>query len=773
MGEVFLAEDVRLKRQVAIKFLRVDGPHPEEARGRLLREARAASALNHPNIAVIYETDEIAGEDGGEPRPFIALEYVHGRPILDHVRTRGLDLDGILDLVIQSCDALAEAHRRGVVHRDIKPSNVLVTDSGRVKLLDFGLAKFTPLGDDDGNTWTRDVAGNTASGRVLGTLAYMSPEQALGKEVDGRSDLFSLGALLHELLSDAPPFRRDGAVATLDAILREPPASLPARFSDPRRPRVEEVLARLLAKDRNDRYPSGEEARDALAAVRGGASGAPAHSGSILLRSAVAVLPFANITGAADDEWLGAGIAETVNADLGGMSGVTAVPRAEIEAALRHIAENRPQGDSDLDRRVGKLVDARFVVTGGFQRIGETVRVTARLFDLADNRLLRTVKVDGSMGDIFAVQDQLVRDLSAELSAKPPSSVDPFETTVVEAYEAFSKGLLNQDLETYESVERAILHYERATALDPNYVRALVALGSAYTTKAGYLPAPEVNLRAIAVLRRALDLSPANARAWRDLGLAFLEDGRTDEAIDAIRHALALAPDAAAPVSAMGRVLFIGTGDFEGALSHYERAVAADPRAGWFWLQLAHCATLLGRFDRAEEAVDTAVALQEASLSGSESVHIAGAFMRRGHLRSLQGRYEEAATCFEQELRFVEQVDHALRRRMLVELHTRTGEALRGAGRAEGSVIALDRAIADFEMRLRLGADDPFTRYYAACAYALRGNHAAALSSLERAVRVRPGFTLARAVREPMLRPLAGDPVFSEMLARKSLIDRK
>lgn len=763
MGEVFLAEDVRLKRQVAIKFLRVDGPQPHEARGRLLREARAASALNHPNIAVIYETDEIFGEDGSV-RPFIALEYVKGRPIVDHVRTRATDIDGILDLATQVADALAEAHRRGVVHRDIKPSNVLVTDAGRVKILDFGLAKFQPWGEESSNTWTRDVADRTASGRVMGTLAYMSPEQALGKDVDGRTDVFSLGALLYELLCEAPPFQREGAVATLDAILREPPPPLPARLSDPRRPRIEALLGRMLAKDRGDRYATIDEVAADLRSLRHATGSFPAAVA--LSRPAVAVLPFANITGGAEDEWLGAGIAETVSADLGSISGLAVVRRAEVEAAVRQLRDDRTVTEADIERRVGTEVNARYVVGGGFQRIGDNVRVTARLTDLSENRLLRTVKVDGAMGEIFAVQDRLVRELSSELSVKPPSSDDGGETHVVAAYEAFSKGLLNQDLETFESLERAILLYEKATALDPNYARAHVALGGAYSSKADYLAAPELNQKAVASLRRAIDLNPKNTRAWRDLGLTFLSDGRDDEAIEAIRQAMTLSPNAAGPLSAMGRALFIGHGDFEGALNHFERAVAADPKAGWFWLQLAHCATLTGRLDRAEEAVNAAVAMQEASLSGSESVHIAGAYMRRGHVRALQGRFEEAAIAFEQELRFVEQVDHALRRRMLTELHTRSAEALQGLGREEGARIALDRAISAFETRLRLGADDPFTRYYAACAYALRGNISSALGCLERAARLRPALTIARARNEPLLRPLHGEPAFTDILAR-------
>lgn len=766
MGEVFLAEDIRLRRQVAIKLLRVDAQASDEARGRLLREARAASALNHPNIAVIYETDEIESEVGLQP--FIALEYVRGQPIVEYVRSHSSDLNEVLDLVIQVADALAEAHRRGVVHRDIKPSNVLVTESGRVKILDFGLAKFRPLGEETSDTWTRDVAGRSVGGRIIGTLAYMSPEQALGKEVDGRGDVFSLGVLLHELLGDGPPFQREGAVATLDAILREPAPPLPARLSDPRREQLEAIIARMLAKDRNDRYATIEDLAGDLRAARH-PSGPILPPPSTILRPAVAVLPFHNITGGGEDEWLGAGMAETVSADLGSLSGLIVVPRAEVEASLRQLKDTRPANQPDVDRLVGIEVQARYVVGGGFQRIGDNVRVTARLTDVLENRLVRTVKVDGAMAEIFAVQDRLVSELSSELRLKPPVSDDGSETSVVAAYEAFSKGLLNQDLETNESLERAILFFERATALDPRYARAFVALGGVYRMKAEYLLAPEYTEKAIATLRRAIDLNPGFVRGWRELGLAFLADGRDDEAIDAIRQAMTLAPNQSSTLSAMARVLFIGKGDFAGALTYFERAVAVDPKGGWFWLQLAHCAALMGRLDRANQAVQEAVTLQEAFLSGQEALHIAGAYMRLGHVRALEGRYEEASRAFQMEIDFLEKVDHALRSRIFVELQTRWAEALRETRREETAHVVLDRAIDAFETRLRLGTDDPFTRYYAAAAYSMRGNVEAAIASLERAARLRPAFTVARMRVDPLLGGVATEPAFKEIIRRFGL----
>src|SRR5262245_37324641 len=220
MGEVFLAEDLRLRRRVALKMIRPDRRGDEEARRRLLQEAQAASALNHPNIAVIYEIDELAREDG--PRGFIAMEYVAG-PTLAALGARGeLSLAEILDLVGQ---ALAEAHEHGVVHRDVKPTNVLLTEARRAKVVDFGVAQFCPVPGNDDATWTRGPDQPSPTGVLVGTVAYMSPEQALGQEVDARTDVFSLGVVLYQVLAGRQPFTGRTVVETLGAILpcRAPP----------------------------------------------------------------------------------------------------------------------------------------------------------------------------------------------------------------------------------------------------------------------------------------------------------------------------------------------------------------------------------------------------------------------------------------------------------------------------------------------------------------------------------------------------------------------
>src|SRR5262249_49166987 len=224
MGEVFLAEDERLQRRVALKMLNPKKAQGEEAETLLLREARVASSLNHPNIAVIYEVGEWE-EDAGL-RAFIAMEYVAGQPLSELCRSRRLEVAEALDIVRQVADALAEAHDRGVVHRDVKPGNVMVTEQGRVKVLDFGLAKYLPPAGDTTETWSGRHRGLEAPGALLGTLAYMSPEQVRSEEIDSRSDVFSLGVVLYELIAGRRPFTGSTAVELLASILREEPSPL-------------------------------------------------------------------------------------------------------------------------------------------------------------------------------------------------------------------------------------------------------------------------------------------------------------------------------------------------------------------------------------------------------------------------------------------------------------------------------------------------------------------------------------------------------------------
>jgi tetratricopeptide (TPR) repeat protein/tRNA A-37 threonylcarbamoyl transferase component Bud32 len=761
MGEVYLAEDTRLHRPVALKMLPKEAREDEAAAARLVREARLASSLTHPNIAVIYEIGE--EETNGRRQGFIAMEYVPGRTLADVLAERRLDLVEILRIVRQVADALSEAHRGGVVHGDVKPANMMMTERGQVKLLDFGLARFRPPAGDETSTWSGPHR-LLPPGAVMGTLAYMSPEQTRGASVDERSDVFSLGVVLYELLEGRLPFAGDNAVELLDAILHAAPPPL-VRHEGPLAEELARVVLRMLEKSRERRHSDMTAVCRDLRALMAGRAAAPRASDAET--PGIAVLSFANITRNHEDDWLGTGIAETVTAGLSEVAGLTVVSRARVVELLRKLGAPE-ENEEAFTQRLGRELGVKFVVSGGYQRLGAQVRVTARTIEVDTGAVFQTLKLDGSMVEIFELQDRILGELSAGLRLRLPAGAasgrDLYETHSLEAYEAFAKGLINLRAESPDALDRAILFFERSLALDPSYASAHLERGIAYDLKADYLSMPELYQRSLESFDRALELRPDFVEAHRSRGGVLLSLGREDEAVEAVERALALDPGAASAYQTLGRVYFIGCGDFARAAECYEKALALNPQAGWAALQLSHCAALLGDGARAEVAAWQAVVLQEEFLSGREGQLIVGAYVRLGQALALQGRFAEAVQQFERELEFLRRVDHALRSRIFIELHQRVGEARLRLGDAAGGRAALDFAIEAFERRLRTGADDSSTRYYAACAYALRGDVEAALDCLEKAAAGRRRLTVARARVESALAGLRSEPRFQALV---------
>jgi tetratricopeptide (TPR) repeat protein len=519
----------------------------------------------------------------------------------------------------------------------------------------------------------------------------------------------------------------------------------------------------MLEKDPARRYDDLGSVAQAIDAVnRAGDVPAATDVGS---SSSLAVIGFRNLTAVVDDDWLGTGISETVSADLGALDGVAVIPRGRVHEVLRRLSQETGATDDALALLAARDLGARWALTGSFQRAGEAIRVTVSLLDTGTGAIARTLKVDGQLDEVFTLQDRLVHDLAEALrGVLRPAPSAASETGIVAAYEAFSKAVVNLRAETYESLDRAVMLFERAVALDPRYARAHLELGIAYSTKADYLAMADLRWRAEASLRRAIALQPDSVTAWRELGSVLIGMGQEADGFEALQRAHTIDPADPGALGSMGRGLFTCRAQFAEAAAWFERALQANPKAGWYALQLAHCAALLRDFARGTAAARQAIALQEAFLSGREGVLIVGAFMRLGHLEALQDRPAAAIDQFRREIEFLTTVDHALRNRIIVELNVRLGAAHLALGETRKGLGLLDVAIEGFDRRVRLGADEPFTRYYAAAAHALKGDAETALVFLERAAAERRAFTLERARIEPEFASLRSDPRFQRLL---------
>ncbi|HXE80151.1 MAG TPA: protein kinase [Vicinamibacterales bacterium] len=767
MGEVYLAEDTRLGRDVALKLLSAASQADQERRARLLTEARAASALRSSHIAAIYDIGE---HDGAI---YLVMEYVEGTTLSQRLKDGPLPIREALGIALQVADALSEAHSRGIVHRDVKSANIIVTPRGQAKVLDFGLAKFIQPPAGSASLEARVTFEETLAGMVLGTVSYMSPEQALGRQVDGRSDLFSLGVVLYEMVTGRLPFEGRTFAEIVDAIINQPPPA-PARFNYEIMPALESIIRKALEKNPDFRYQTArdfyidlhrlkDELDDAERHRAGGTShrlDSSAERAPAVPRSAsIAVMTFTNITREPADEWIGSGIAETVSADLKNIHNLSVIGRERIFDALRNLQSSEAAAlDDRFGIEIGRGLGARWIVAGGYQRFGDKVRITARFVDVDTGVVLRNVKIDGSLSDIFTLQDRIVfeltRDLNLELQSGEIAEIQKPETRSVEAYELYSRGMMALRMASRDAPDRAILLFEKALAIDPEYAAAWAGLGGGYQLKGAQLSMPELLEKAIAYERRALALDPslADAHAW--LGSALLALGRPDEALEAFRQAVALEPGQARPWSMLARGYWIGKGRLTEGIEALERAAAINPQFGYAYLQLAFLYTETGDFEKAEAAAQKAVDLQERYISGEEGLIIVGAHTRLGYVRYRQGRYEEALKEYQSELLFLTATDHALRVRSLIELHQKLGAAYLRLGRREDAERHLALAIRSYEERLAQGVDDPQTKYYVALAHALRGERERAITYLQQTYERLGALNRRRAANDPDLESL-------------------
>lgn len=790
MGEVFRAEDTRLGRKVALKFLPASYQYDPDRRDRFFTEARAASALRSPYIAAIYDIGEFEGAS------FIVMELVEGEVLARTLQRGPLPVLDAIGIAMQVADALDEAHSLGIVHRDIKSSNLIITDRGLVKVLDFGLAKVTgnlsvsASGDSDP---TAKLGQETVTGLVLGTVSYMSPEQALGQSTDHRSDIFSLGVVTYEMLTAQLPFNGESSTETIDQIVHHEPAAI-ARFNYNVPQELERIVRKTLEKRPGYRYQSAREMyidlrnlqRDLDTNNRTGSVGqhTTEHQATVLLtekqstqssllapklENAVAVMTFANITGEPRDEWIGSGIAETVTSDLKKVRGLSVIGRERTFEVLKDLSTGQL---SDFDETVaidiGRRLAASWILGGGYQRIGELIRITARVIDVNTGEVVRTVKIDGNISEIFALQDKIVYELSQglnlELGTSEITEIEADETQSVEAYESFSRGMINLRTGSRDSLDRAIHYFEKAAEMDPNYAGAWAALSAAYDLKGGFLSIPELSRKAVEFAEKAVKLNPKLSHAHQFLGGAYNTLGRYDEAIAEMNEAVRLEPNNAGAHGSLARAYWIGKGMVEEAIVELEHAVSINPQAGYSYLQLVFLHTIVGNYTRAEAAAKHAIELQEKYISGKEGLQVVGARTRLGYCYYRQGRYDEAIHEYERELEFLNSSDHALRERSLTELEQKLGAAYLRKGLTEEAELHFKDAIKRFEQRLGKGSDDPFTKYYIACLYSLKGDAEKALKYLGESLGPLKAINTLRAKSDPDFENLREDARFRDLI---------
>ena len=580
MGEVFLARDLALGRTAAVKVL--SSSLTEEARARLFREAEACARLQHPAIATFFE----AGESEGVV--FLAMEFVAGETLRDRLRRGAMPFPQALSVAASLLEALVHAHAAGVLHRDIKPENIMVTGDHLGKLLDFGIAQLHEEEAVDSEEKTEVAL--TEAGAVIGTLGYMSPEQLRGKPLDERSDLFSLGAVLYEMLAGHPAFPGDNPADRIAANLSaefEPlaAAGMPGGASV--------LLARAMARDPERRYPS---AAAFLSDLRALGSGELVAS----LPDTLAIHDLRNLSNNPDDDWIGSGFAESLAVDLGKLPGVSLVPRGAVRRAF---AEQGGQ-----ERPIGQVLGCRWVLSGSYQRAGQRLRVTSQLFDGVTGENVASEKVDGVVDEMFLMQDRLAASVAERLrpgGAAPAARPAPR----IDVYERYERGRRFFHRLEKGSLDQAQALFEEAVAADGAYAPALAGLVAVHCMRFPYQTDPRELEIAESYARRAIaaDATLAEPRVW--LGYALARMGRTEEAAEQEGRAMELDPaNVYAPY--FGGIWLAQAGHPDEAVPLFQRTVQRDPLHGFAWLALGWSHLELEHAAEAQWCLEKAVALE-------------------------------------------------------------------------------------------------------------------------------------------------------------------
>ncbi|MGQ0720525.1 MAG: protein kinase domain-containing protein, partial [Candidatus Eiseniibacteriota bacterium] len=624
MGEVYRARDTRLGRDVAVKVLPDAVAADPERLARFEREARAVAALSHPNIVVVHSIEEGGGLH------FLTMEFVDGQTLDALIVPGGLPFERVLGLVVPLAEAMATAHEHGIVHRDLKPQNVMVTRDGRVKVLDFGLAKLAAADDPDpgasGVSAAPTVAANTRWGQVVGTVPYMAPEQLRGEAVDARADLFALGIIAYELATGRSPFTGATRADRTSSILRDAPDPITSHRSD-LPGGLDRIVGRCLEKDPHRRF---EAAREVAAELRGlqAAPGRAGDEGDAVVRS-LAVLPLENVSRDPAQEYFAVGMTEALISDLARLPDLRVISRT---SAMKYKGVHRALPEIARELNVDAIIEGTALL------VGKRVRIHVQLVSARRDETLWSDRYDRDLEDVLDLQssvaEAVAREIALRLPARDTRRLARRQEVNPEAHVEYLKGLHTAAATSPEAIDLSLKHFQRALELDPTFAPAWAGVAECHYTRAGRGMAPPAEARelaraaamkalhldealadahvvlgalaareldfagAIRWLRRAVELNPGLSSAHYTLGRIYYCSERHAEAEAAMLEALSLDPLSMIIHTAVGDAYYYAR-EYEKSVAYYRKAIRLDPRFDGAHTDLARSLEALGRFDEA------------------------------------------------------------------------------------------------------------------------------------------------------------------------------